>query len=694
MRALFVLAVCVALGPACRFDAAVGPDVLIECSSSGDCPDHLRCAGLIERCVPVDGDDRPPGAAGTFSAHLLPADGSVEITVVPDEALAFSPVVQVGDVERTASAAGSAFVARYEAAELGGGLHPAFALLIDASGNPGVAALGAVEVDDVPPALDTARPLHFRIVPPPGALVAAPTRVTPGSVVEVAFDVTEPLKATPTVAARGAEVRSFDLGGEREGALLFSLIVEEPLAAGSYEVTADLEDVAGNTARVTLPLPPPFFVVEAVVPSPCVAVDGDGTAVCTDFDGDGAPGRSDTCPEPVPFDCDDVDPLVYPAALELPGDGKDNDCAGDGDLALDESTTVFADPTAPPGGDGSRAAPFADLLAATEVARPAGKALGLRAGTFTVSAGWFTSTHVIGGLDDRWSIDPTARTRVELVTGNNNTVFPTDTPHAYLGLELVSPTSLVDAATPLTLARCVLDAANGAAFAPELTLVDVEVRGGFITVDGPVRAVGSRLLTVAARSGLVLRSRLGREIAMNGPGELTVVSSSIRSVGGTPAALVTGGVLAFYGSTIRAVRADALDEGVPAVRLVDGELRVVGSAWEAGSRLVELVAGTVHVVDSAVVAACAIGTGDSCLLAASAPDCAAASGCSNWEGVIALVALPEAATDPHLLDEPALAGAGPALLPRGAPSSVAGDLVGRCRDTRAPALGANEPLGE
>jgi hypothetical protein len=54
------------------------------------------------------------------------------------------------------------------------------------------------------------------------------------------------------------------------------------------------------------------------------------------------PGTTDSCPPPEedadgdchspPEDCDDNDPYVYPGADEVPYDGKDNDCAGDGDL--------------------------------------------------------------------------------------------------------------------------------------------------------------------------------------------------------------------------------------------------------------------------------------------------------------------------------------------------------------------------
>ena len=40
-------------------------------------------------------------------------------------------------------------------------------------------------------------------------------------------------------------------------------------------------------------------------------------------------------------DCDDTNPTVHPRAPELPGDGLDNDCSGNGDAAVDETVGVF-----------------------------------------------------------------------------------------------------------------------------------------------------------------------------------------------------------------------------------------------------------------------------------------------------------------------------------------------------------------
>ncbi len=67
------------------------------------------------------------------------------------------------------------------------------------------------------------------------------------------------------------------------------------------------------------------------------------TVACPKPEDTGSPSTNpDTCPPPEedqdgdcfapPEDCDDTNPYVYPGADEVPYDGVDNDCAGDGDL--------------------------------------------------------------------------------------------------------------------------------------------------------------------------------------------------------------------------------------------------------------------------------------------------------------------------------------------------------------------------
>jgi hypothetical protein len=690
MRALATaLCLYLPLAAGCLFDAATPRDANISCTSSGDCPEGLRCAGLLGRCVFDDGDDRPPTATATLSAELLPASGPLDVQIFPHEPLA-AAIVQVGGVERDAIAAGEHLETRFDAAELGPGVHAAIAVLLDEGGNVGLLVIGAVTVDAVPPALDEAVPVQLTITPPPGIVVAAPRQVTPGARVRIVFDVSEPLRAPPHVVARGPADVPFESAGEVEGALAFELFVDAPLPEGTYEVTADLVDLAGNGARVAVPLPAPGIVAAPIVSSPCVARDAAGALVCTDFDGDDAFGRSAACGGP---DCDDSDPLVYPGAIEVPGDGKDNDCAGDGDLALDEASAVFADPAAPPGGDGTRAAPFRDLFEATEASSRAQKWLALRAGSFgVVQDGWFTSTSVLGGLDEEWRPSE-ARTRIEFVTGRN-TVFPRDAPHMYIAVELVSANSLVSSTTHITFVRSRLSAPESVLASPEVTLVDSLLEGGFMSAKA-VHILGSTVRgSVGLEGGLMLRSRIEAQLDTIGAGPLVVVSSSLLARARRRGTSLDG-QLQVYGSTWRVLGAQPGDDTGPVVELYGGAAAFIGSVVESKTVLVDVLAGEGAVAfdRTAVVGSCAFRAG-ACALLVDAAGCGGAAGCAGWDTTV-LEGVTTAASDPHLLVDaipaaPALRASGPPLLERGAPTAAAGDLVGRCRETNAPGLGANE----
>jgi hypothetical protein len=54
---------------------------------------------------------------------------------------------------------------------------------------------------------------------------------------------------------------------------------------------------------------------------------------CEDLDGDGIYGSDIKCPISVGKDCDDSDPNVNPSAVEICGDGIDNNCDGQIDEA-------------------------------------------------------------------------------------------------------------------------------------------------------------------------------------------------------------------------------------------------------------------------------------------------------------------------------------------------------------------------
>lgn len=691
---------------ACIFNDALPANAQIECTSSGDCPTGMLCAGLIERCVPDDGDATPPEANATVSTELLSASGSLDVTVTPNEALAVAPLIQVGAIERAALPAegdesGGSFAARFDAGELGAGVHAVIAVLVDDSGNAGLVAVGAVTVDATAPSLDLDEPIRFTIEAPAGSLVAAPTRVVLGSRVTLAFEVSEPLAAPPVVTARGPADVQLVAAGEDEGAFVFSLEVTTPLGPGTYAIDALLEDVAGNSVVVAVPLPEPGFVVDEIVPSPCVFVAADGTPLCTDFDGDGFDGRSGSCAPAVgQLDCDDTDPLTNPGARELAGDGRDNDCLGDGDVALDDDSAIFVDPNLPAGasGDGTRASPFADLFAATDAANLALKTLAMRAGSFgVVPSGWVTQVDVVGGLDENFAMsDLAARTRIEFVDGRD-TVFPGVTPHTYVALDLVSANNIIDASTEITLLRSRLEAGpdHGAVAAPAVVLVASEIVRGPMIV-GDVRAYASTFGSlVAAGSGLVIRSRFADQVEARalGAGKLELVSSAIVGVDTDRGARVDGR-LVLWASTVRTLSSDPGDiDGIgPALLLGTGEAHVVGSVVEGGRTIARDLAtgGVLFATSAAVVATCAIETIEACVVDIDGVGCTGSAPCGSWQGVLDLQALEEVDGDPFLVAHPALVNAGAPLEPAGAPTATAGDLVGRCRDTSRPTLGANE----
>ncbi len=82
---------------------------------------------------------------------------------------------------------------------------------------------------------------------------------------------------------------------------------------------------------------------------------------CTDADGD---SFGVGCPA---ADCDDTDPTVFPGAPDLPGDGVDQDCAGD-DPALDDSRGIFVVAGMPDTNAGTQAAPVGTVAKGIELA--------------------------------------------------------------------------------------------------------------------------------------------------------------------------------------------------------------------------------------------------------------------------------------------------------------------------------------
>ena len=97
---------------------------------------------------------------------------------------------------------------------------------------------------------------------------------------------------------------------------------------------------------------------------------------CVDQDWDGYGEACDMGP-----DCDDTSTVTRPGAPEIPDDGADNDCAGDGDATRSDAVGVFVDPIAGDDGNaGTMDAPMQTLTAAIPFATASGKSVFVAAG--------------------------------------------------------------------------------------------------------------------------------------------------------------------------------------------------------------------------------------------------------------------------------------------------------------------------
>jgi hypothetical protein len=187
------------------------------------------------------------------------------------------------------------------------------------------------------------------LLPAPYAEVETPTSVTPGSELRLEVKGDEPLSAaTLTVSGPTTLTTSGVIVGDTAA---FSLPIAQQLPSGTYAVSVTLSDAGGATRTSSVALPSPGFVVASFVDSPCLIPDNTGAGLCSDADGDGRPGRSAACPTKT-GDCDDTNPTIGTGFLEVPGDGADNDCFGDGDAAVTEEIGYFVAPRPVGGGIG------------------------------------------------------------------------------------------------------------------------------------------------------------------------------------------------------------------------------------------------------------------------------------------------------------------------------------------------------
>jgi hypothetical protein len=221
-----------------------------------------------------------------------------------------------------------------------------------------------------------------------------------GQTVVVTLLVSEPLAADPVVTVQSTQNLTFDIAAKNGQFYTESLVVDHVLDVGARAIVATLVDRFGHTANAVVVAP---LTLASFPLSPCPSA-----GVCPDADGDGFFGGSPSCPPGLATDCDDGDPLVYPGAPEIPGDGHRNDCNRTSDLAIDETAGIFV---APDGndvtGDGSRAHPYASISGAAPVAVAAGKILFAAVGDYAEPNGLEIDAPFVGGLD-RQSWTPTS----------------------------------------------------------------------------------------------------------------------------------------------------------------------------------------------------------------------------------------------------------------------------------------------
>ncbi len=321
---------------------------------------------VVDRTAPLLYNPRiAPPPSGDRYADLAPFD-AIEARFLANEPIAEASLLLGGEAAPCTAVAALAehiclLIVHPEMT--GGELTPRL-VAQDIVGNQVTVVLPPLIVDVAPPAIS------------PGSVTVAISasgmpvpRAAPGTVVEIALGVDEVLATPPELWMLTTEGQ-VPLAMTAQVELRYSFRAPGDLApVGTWLVQARLTDVFAHHAVVEVPLPAPFAAgipVAATGVAPVCPL-GPHPGSCVDVDMDGHPAQG-SCLEG--DDLDDFNPLVYPAAQDIPGDGLDNDGEG-GDLPIDERVGVFVDSEA--GDDanpGTRAAPVRGLDAA-EVLRDA-----------------------------------------------------------------------------------------------------------------------------------------------------------------------------------------------------------------------------------------------------------------------------------------------------------------------------------
>jgi hypothetical protein len=404
-------------GPAC-FDPLVSADAVIACGGDGDCPDGLVCAGFLERCVAASGGDRtaPRVVSSTLSARRLGGDGVLVVTVQPDEPTLDGAVLQVAD--RTVvlvadpdlsdpGAPGRALTASLPVGDLGDGAYAVSAILVDFSGNVGVAVLGSIEVDTSPPGIEQ-ESVEVVVTQPTGTAPVDDPPLAPGGRIDVAFRLDDLNATVERVALENDADEGSDsdivlaLIDQTSNAYAFGTTFDIATTTGPHQLVVTAVDDVGNRIAIAIDTIDVVGAIEAV----CVAVDAAGTPVCTDADGDGFFGPGEGCAAGQASDCDDTRAAVHPGAVEVAGDAVDDDCDGDA-LSYDEAEAaglaVFVKPGAPLNAPATRVAPSGDLVGVVGRLPPGGVAY-VQQGTFALGETRLVPTgSIVGGLDAAWA---------------------------------------------------------------------------------------------------------------------------------------------------------------------------------------------------------------------------------------------------------------------------------------------------
>ena len=299
------------------------PPALVRVRALGAGPDGIASdlAPYQEVRVDVDVDEPIASLDARFATSL---DTPVACTPRADASLGFSCVL-------TATAA------------LADGDNTVVVEAHDRAGN-GTSASTSVGVDTAAPSVVPGS-VSALVLDADGDLASV---LVPGGALRVQLAVDEPLAAPPEVTLTvGASVLPLvaTLGTSPDVNLVEAALDDALLtSAGDGALAITLRDALGHERTQPIALPAPFAAgipVVATTPSVC---EHPVAFACPDVDGDGALGTDADCvpPADADIDCDDDDPTAFPGAADLPGDGRDNDCLGDGDSPIDESAWVFA----------------------------------------------------------------------------------------------------------------------------------------------------------------------------------------------------------------------------------------------------------------------------------------------------------------------------------------------------------------